>query len=153
MSKWLDLSVLGDKELDARLDALERGAAMKAVRPGLRAAMKAILPVILALVPVDTGKLRGGKWKIRAARRKRGRVGVAILSPTRQDLGILPTDPYYYPAAPELGLEGRPARSFMRAGLKSGEQAGMEALKRTLWERLERIGMGRDQPEDPEVTE
>ena len=150
MSRWLDLSVIGDKELDARLDELEKGAAMKAVRPALRAGMKAILPLILDLVPVRSGKLRGAPWKIRAAKRKRGRVGVAILSPTREALGIPASDPYYYPAGVELGREGQPAQSYMRAGLHAGESAALQALQDTLWSRLERLGMGRDPGEDTE---
>lgn len=150
MSRWLDLALLGDKELDARLDELEKGAAMKAVRPALRAGAKALLPLILDLVPILTGKLRGAPWKIRAAKRKRGRVGVSILSPTRESLGIPASEPYYYPAAVELGREGQPAESFMRAGLKAGESVALQALQDTLWARLERLGMGRDPGEDTE---
>lgn len=151
MSRWLDLAVLGDKALDERLDQLDKGAALKCVRPALRAGMKSLLPLILNLVPMGTGKLRGGKWTIRAARRKRGRVGVAILSPTREELGIPATDPYYYPAAVELGREGQPASSFMRSGLHAGEPAAMQVVSDTLWDRLERLGAGRPPPDDPET--
>lgn len=147
MSRWLDLSVLGIPELDKRLDELEKKAAMKAVRPALRDGMKAILPFVLALVPRRTGAL-ARTIKVRAAKRKKGRVGAVIVTGTRDQLGIPADSPWYYPAHVELGTEHAPAESFMRAGLKAGEASGLQAVVSTLWKKLEALGMGQSTGDD-----
>lgn len=145
--RWLDLSVLGLPELDKRLDELEKNTAMKAVRPALRDGMKAIRPFVLALVPVRTGALVR-TIKVRAAKRKRGRVGAVIVTGTREQLGIPADSPWYYPAHVELGTEKAPAHSFMRAGLHAGESAGMAAVAATLWKKLEALGVGASTGDD-----
>lgn len=144
------MSVLGVPELDKRLDELERGAAMKVVRPALRAGMKAVLPFVLALVPQLTGNL-ARSIKLRALKRKKGRVGIEIVTGTRDQLGIPADSPWYYPAHVELGTEHAPATSFMRAGLKSGQGSALAAVTAKLWERLEKLGMGRDPGTDTDT--
>ena len=117
MSKFVDISMTGDKKLQAKLKKLEFNLQKKIVR---NAVNRAILPVrdkAKSLVPVDSGLLR------QSIKRKSGvRKGVArarIVTGTKAQLGIPIDAKGYYPAAIEYGTSKTPARSFLRKALTS----------------------------------
>ena len=76
-SRSMVLRFDGDKELEAAFNALALGAQKKIFRPALRAGGKVILAAVKARVPKGTGAL-GRSIKLRASRRSRQRIGVAV---------------------------------------------------------------------------
>jgi HK97 gp10 family phage protein len=119
MSEFIDISVVGDRELQRKLRRLEVKLQKKIVRNAIN---RAILPVrdkAKSLVPVDSGLLK------RSIKRKTGvKKGIArarIVTGTRIQLGIPVDAKGYYPAAIEYGVpsQGKSANSFMRAAISA----------------------------------
>ena len=54
------------------------------------------------------------KMKTRALRRKKGRVGISVATPTRAQLGIPEGGKWYYPAHIELGTRTTKALPYLR---------------------------------------
>jgi HK97 gp10 family phage protein len=115
MSSFVDISVVGDKELQKKLKRLDIKLQKKIVR---NAISRAILPVkhkAKSLVPVESGLLK------KSIKRKTGvKKGVArarIVTGTRIELGIPIDAKGYYPAAIEYGTQHQPAKSYMRAAI------------------------------------
>lgn len=111
--KMLDISVVGDKQLQRALNTLSATVARKIVGPVCRATAKNIKPLIAAAAPRDTGKLQAAmaKAKIRSASTRRNMIRIAVLMPTREELGI-PQDTggrrySYYPMVLEYGSVSR----------------------------------------------
>jgi len=151
----LQLTVFGDKELEAAFNALALGAQKKVLRPALRAGMKLIHRAILARVPVDTGALRGA-IKLRASQRSRGRIGLSVFVdkarlPKRTKAGA---KEWFYPAHVELGHLARgkkgatpgsevraftPPRSYLRAGFDEAKEAAVAAIEAEAGRRMESL--------------
>jgi len=113
MSDFIDISMLGDKELESKLKNIDFKLQKKIVRSSL---VKSMLPVrnkAIALAPVKTGKMKSSIK--RKTRTKRGITRVSIVTGTAEELGI--EGKYYYPAAIEYGTRHQPAKSFMRKAL------------------------------------
>ena len=102
MANFIDIAVIGDKELQRKLKALDEKMQKKIVRKALRQAAKPVLSAARLLCPENTGRLRAS-LKLKVRRQKRGVFGVEVITGTRQELGIRANDPYYYPAAVEFG--------------------------------------------------
>lgn len=114
----IDVSVLGMPELQRKLNRVEQTMRKKIVRQALREGGRPILAETIATCPVRTGALKAS-LKLRVAnlsprRRRAGEFGMQVQTGTREDLGIAPGDPYYYPAAVEWGTAKLPAVAFMR---------------------------------------
>lgn len=105
-SRGIDISILGDKELAAKLNALPLAVQRKIVRKAMRPAAKPVLASVKAATPVDRGVLRR-KLKLRALRRSRRVQGLMIPLPTRDELGITDGARGYYPTALEYGWRDR----------------------------------------------
>jgi len=126
--------VLGVESLTAQLRALPQAAAKKIVREALAAAAAKIKAQILANIDAYlqriTGQYRAAweKTTIASQPRRRGQVRMGIKYPEREDLGIGPRDPYYYPYAIEYGHAargrgGRPKGRSRRDNHKKGVTA------------------------------
>lgn len=108
----IDISVFGDKELQAKLADLTPKVQRKIVRSALRQGAKRVRDEARRLAPVDTGALKKS-IKVRAARNlRRGSFGIAILTGTRAELGISPEAKFYYPAVVEFGGRGHGGRGY-----------------------------------------
>lgn len=117
MSKFVDISMTGDKALQKKLKRLEFNLQKKIVRNSIS---RAILPVrdkAKSLVPVDSGLLRQSIKRKRSSRR--GVASARIVTGTQVELGIPLDAKGYYPAAIEYGTSKQPARSYLRAALSS----------------------------------
>jgi HK97 gp10 family phage protein len=115
MSEFIDISVVGNRELQRKLRRLEVKLQKKIVRNAIN---RAILPVrdkAKSLAPVDSGILKS-KIK-RKTKVKNGVARARIVTGTRMELGIPVDAKGYYPAAIEFGTQHQPARSFMRAAI------------------------------------
>ncbi|MGE0857796.1 MAG: HK97-gp10 family putative phage morphogenesis protein [Gammaproteobacteria bacterium] len=129
MAKLIDISQLGDKRLQKKLDKLDKRVQKAIVRRGLRKAAKDVLESARAIVPVDTGALRDG-LAVKALKPKRGSFGVQVVTPTRAELGIPADAKGYYPAVVEYGSDKRnlPPRPYLRPALDQNREKGKRTV-------------------------
>lgn len=106
----IDISVLGDKQLERDLARFVPSAQKGILRKVLRASGKRQKARLVANLSGGVVKPESGRWlratiaePVRAIQRTRLRIGVAFSMPTRQQLGIDPKDKSFYPAAIEYG--------------------------------------------------
>lgn len=120
-------TLAGYEGTSAAVRSLDRSFQGRVVRRSLRAGMKVVASRARALAPRRSRRLAGGDWKVRAARRRRNRVAIQVLSPTRGSLQLKPTDAYYA-AAVELGhLVGRRVQGPLDPSMK--KRAAQRALQ------------------------
>lgn len=105
--------------------------------------MKPVLSDVKARFPRDIDRPRPGKHvadtlKIATLKRRIFRVGIQIVTGTRQELGIGENEDFYYPAAIELGAEGTPAKMPMRKALERAEDRILADLGGAVGIELER---------------
>ncbi|MFQ5626654.1 MAG: HK97-gp10 family putative phage morphogenesis protein, partial [Methyloligellaceae bacterium] len=132
---FIDISILGDKELQRMLNDKLPKDAKKAMRKGLRAGARPVLKQAKDTAPKRTGALRRG-IKLRALKRSRKSIGVTVSLPTRESLGIPAGAKYYYPAALEFGTKHIPAKRFLRAALYDNEKRFFGIVRSTLRNEL-----------------
>lgn len=124
-----DISLLGDVELERKLQALPEKLERKVIRQAIRKGGQPILRDARANANKLTGAM-ARSIKLRAMKRKKGRIGVRIQTGTRLELGIRADDPYYYPAIVEFG-DGdtrRPYR-FMRGALDRNQHRSLTVMR------------------------
>lgn len=131
-----DVSVLGDRALQKKLDRLGKAAGGKMLQSAMREAMKPVLAAARAAAPRDTGTL-ARKIKLSSVRLRGKGKGVAVRTPTRAQLGIPKDAKGYYPAHVEFGTRKMPARPYMRPALETNRSRALELLRTGLWARLE----------------
>jgi HK97 gp10 family phage protein len=141
-SNRFDITMLGVPELSKALAALPEKVEQKVMRQALRQAGKYYLMLAKARAPRETGRL-SSTMKLRAMKRRKGRVGVMIQTGTRAQLGIDPKRKGYYPAHTEFGHLDRsgvhqPANPYMRTSLKTSESAIFAILRQELDAGIER---------------
>jgi len=149
------IALIGDKELERRLNAFESNVSKRLLKNAMKHAMKPALQAIKARVPVDTGRLRDS-LKIVAwtgKRRQRGKFGFKVVTGTREELGIPEGAKGYYPFAVEaghytarswiLGSGGKrvPARPYMRPGFKAAQPQMLATLTQRMKENIRREAM------------
>lgn len=134
-----DITLLGDDIVAARLRALPEKLERKVLRQAMRKAGRPILADAKANAPVKTGKMRAS-LKLRALKRKRGRVGVRIETGTRAELGIPAEERWYYPAIVELGdgTARHLPHSFMRSALAKNRENSVRILRDDISRGIER---------------
>ncbi len=123
---FIDISVIGDKELARALAKLPDKYEGKAVRPALRASAKRVkLHVIQAFsgnpIGVRTGRTLMAiiAQKVHAIPRKGGWIGAAFDWPGRESLGVAPGDDGYWPMILEYGSPDNPERYPAYAPVRS----------------------------------
>lgn len=103
-----------------------------------------LLGHVQALTPLKTGALKAGLNK-RLIKGRGKWSGVIVRTPTREALGILPSDKHYYPASLEFGFSRRtkggkivhvPARSYLRRGLEDKKDQIQSVIKERFLKRL-----------------
>jgi HK97 gp10 family phage protein len=126
--------VTGIKEIDRKLKELVPKIQRKVLRQAMRSGMKHVFQEALLRVRVLTGLLKKN-IKLRAMKRKRGRVG--LLVQVKSDPGLSKTSKdgkrYFYPASVEWGHGSVPPHPFMRPAY---DLKGPEARDTTLNELL-----------------
>lgn len=142
MAARFDISVLGAPELSKALAELPEKLERRVITKAVRETGKFFLTLAKAKAPRDQGKL-ASTMKLRAMKRKKGRVGVRIMTGTRVELGIDPKDRGYYPAHVEFGHKDRsgnhvPAQPFFRGPLHSSREAMLAVMRVEIDNGIER---------------
>ena len=113
----VDIRLIGDKALIRALSKLPVTSQKKAVRPALRKAAKRLRGHIVENVSGTPVGVVSGRTlaaftaaRIRALKRSRSAIGVGVVMPTREELGIDPGDKWFHPAATEYGTVEREGR-------------------------------------------
>lgn len=131
-----DISILGAPELSKALAELPANLERKILTKALRQAGKFYQTLAQARAPRDRGKL-ATTMRVRALKRRKGRVGVLIATGTRAQLGIDPKQRGYYPAHTEFGHRDRAgvhhaADPYMRSSLRTGQNAIFAILRQEI---------------------
>lgn len=135
-SNRFDIRLLGSEQLSRDLAALPEKLERKVLTKALRQAGKYYLTLAKARVPRDEGRW-ASTLRVRALKRRKGRVGVMIRVGTRAELGIDPKQRGFYPAHQEFGHRDRagvhhPPLAPMRISLKTGESAILGIVRQEL---------------------
>lgn len=141
----VDISLAGDDELMRTLDELASEANVSLmVRKSAEIAMWPVLESAKQAAPRDTGKLSHYlKILPMGGAKARGFVGARVVLPSRQELGIAPDAPGYYPSAQEFGWEAaegvktQPKR-YIRNALYRNRELVFRVLRVNLWREIGR---------------
>lgn len=137
-----DINISGDKELEMLFKSLPEKIENKVLRQALRKAARPVLASAKA-------KLKGIRvtghttdpiikgLKIRALKRRKGRIGVQVQTPTREELG-LGDSKWYPPAHIELGTKRTPAIPYLRNSLRENAANATELIAQELRAAIER---------------
>lgn len=146
MAGMIDISVLGDKALVKKLNKLPGRVQKKVVRQAMRKAGKPILTEIkqaigaIRVTGVHTDLLRKN-MKLKSVKRSRTQVGVIIVTPERNVLGINESGKSYWPANIELGTSKTPAQPFIRDTVDRNRVTAMATIQRELGAGITREAM------------
>ncbi len=147
----IDISLLGDKQLQKALNALPVKVEKKIVRQAFVKGARPILKSIRALVPGSGEKhamLRRGIKSRAGKRTRRASISRFILLPTRAFLGIPASAEHYWPAAVEYGHVARDGsfvapRSFVRSGYDAKESEAFGIVKREIGDGVAKAWAGK----------
>ena len=138
MSDYIDITFLGDAELQRKLKRIAFQAQRKIVRAALRKSMKQVKDRAQALVPVDSGLLRNSIHQ--KSRTKRGISRAFVATGTRDQLGIPSDAKGYYPAVIEYGTRTRAPKSYLRRALQEKKSAVLSKAASDIGAGIEREG-------------
>jgi HK97 gp10 family phage protein len=140
MAVQIDFKLLGDKKLARKFrrleDKMQKKIARKAMRAGAKPLLKDMKTAAAAITnprnSTETMKEVGKRLKLRAIKRSRVRMGVQIVTPTREELDVVKGN-HYPPAHIELGTSDTAPQPFMRGPLKAGRERSLGIIRRELW--------------------
>lgn len=141
----VDISLIGDKELERKLRKLPPKVQKQVVRPALVKVAKRARDDITAAMPVDTGKLKSLGMKVVPIKRSRsGGIGRLVQTPTKEELGIPNDSKSYYPAHVELGHSikggGKVAdKPYIRGTMKTNRPKYLSFLRREIGRLLIKV--------------
>lgn len=132
-----DLSLLGDKALERKLERLGRSGARRVLSKALRNSAKRVKQRIVENATGKVLHVRRGvlvaalkKGKIRIARAHRSKdIRLGYAWPTREQLGISEADKNFYPAAIEYGHGSVPAHPYIRPAVDEHKDQEFEAIR------------------------
>jgi len=129
MAAGVDISLIGNKQMQRKLRRLGKLIQKKIVKKALREGARPVLKSAQANAPVDTGLLKRS-LKLRVLKTKRGGdvFGVGVMTGSRDQLDIAPDDPYYSPTAVEFGHGEVPAQPFMRPAMDMNRQRSADII-------------------------
>ena len=131
----IDISMLGNKELEKQLARLVTPAAQKkAIRPALRKAAKRIRPKIVARVSgnpveVQTGELRNAMatMKVKSLKRSRSLLGATLELPEGRDIRIK-INSVEYGHDRGAGRSAAPPHPFIRPAVDDGREQELNLI-------------------------
>lgn len=122
------IKTIGIEQTRRMFDVLPVKMQKDTARKVLRAAAKRVRKPVAAATPKKTGNLAAliAKAPIRARSRIRNLIRIGWLMPTREELGIAPDAPGYYPTALEYGF------AIVRKGKIVGKVAPKRYIRGTV---------------------
>lgn len=136
-----DIKIEGHDALARAFKALPLKVQRKVLRPALRAGAKVARAAVAAQAPrSDEAPHVADTLKIKAMKRKRGRIGLVVITAKRELLGIKDPDAYY-PAHIEYGYRKKdgthvPANPFMKRGLEQSRTPATAAVAAEMSKRM-----------------
>lgn len=101
-----NFEITGAKALEQGMKILNDRKIKSALKKGVNGGITVAFYHILERIPSDTGNLRNRMSTYGPkTRRKDGMLHGGVMTPTREELGIPPEDPNYWPAALEYGAK------------------------------------------------
>ncbi|MCP5017107.1 MAG: hypothetical protein GY938_17825 [Ketobacter sp.] len=131
-----DISVIGDKKLERKLNKMEKKASSKVMRDAMKESMEPVKELAKLRAPRDKGLLIKS-IRIAAKTSRRG-VSAMVRTGTRKQLKISADNPFYYPAAHEYGTKYMPAKSYLRSALGDKKNMVLSDLGRSIHKMLAR---------------
>jgi len=138
--------LLGINEFTRRLEALEGPKAKRIINQALKKAAQPVFAHAWVHAPRGVTRRLVNSIEVRKLKRSRKTLGYAVMTLTKEEMGIPAETTGYYPAYMELGLPARPARAGFR-GRKRALRArrflrnAMDAKRRTALEIIkEHVG-------------
>ena len=142
MTRFIELQLEGFDDVIKTFEKLDDKLQAKVMRPALRAGAKVIAKAAKNKSPTLTGKNKRF-IKVKALKRSRKTIGVAIQTGTREELGI-PRDEFgYYPMALEYGTQHIKKRPFMRPALEQNRGKAILAIGKKMKGGIEKILRGK----------
>lgn len=140
MAQAFDISLLGDRELQRQFQQLPLVVQRKLLRQSFRQAMRPVLAMARSLAPKLTGQM-ARTLRLRAMKRRRGRLGMIIMTAPRAALGIPATAEGYYPAHVEIGAKKRgvPAKPFLRPAFDAQREIMVQTIARGIEEAMRSV--------------
>ena len=138
MAQAFDISLIGDRELQQQFKALPLAVQRKLLRQSFRQALRPVLTAARAAAPRLTGRL-ARTLRLRALRRRRGQLGMMVISGTRESLNIPADHPSYYPAHVELGTNRMPAQPYLRPAFDTQREHMLQTLARGIEEAMRNV--------------
>ncbi len=138
-----DLALLGDKALSEALASLPEHLEKKVLTRAMKQATQVLQAITSPRIPRSSVRRRPGSHvadtlHVRQLRRKKGRIGYALVAGKRDELGITAKDPWYYPAVLEFGTRTRPPHPAWRTALHQGHEALLAVIRQELSNGIER---------------
>lgn len=132
MAKNFDISMTGDKELQAKFAKLHPKLQRLLIVSSMKKAAEPIAAAASQKAPVNTGAL-AASIHVTKAKAVRGGVKVSISTGTRADLGIEADAPGYYPMSQEMGWTDESGRQhaahpYMRPALNENENQTLKTI-------------------------
>jgi HK97 gp10 family phage protein len=141
----VNVELMNLKELKQALRRLKPAVARKALRKAFRAGAhqmkEGVRDQIIMQELIDTGRMRD-TLKVRSIGGRRD-IGMIVQTGTREQLGIAPGDPYFYPAALEYGTPTIRPKQFMRRAFLMNAKAVENITRREVERELIAAERGR----------
>lgn len=138
MAQAFDISLLGDKVLAYQFKQLPLVVQRKLLRQSFREAMRPVLTMARALAPKLTGRM-ARTLRLRSMKRRRGQLGMMVISGRRSDLAIPADHPWYYPAHVELGTSKMPAHPYLRPAFDRQREIMAQVIARGIEEAMRTV--------------
>lgn len=144
MAAAVDITLLGQKQLERKLELLAAKTQKTIVRRAVRASAKRTLAEIVHNIQsaqlVDSGRLLAAfqKAKVLQAANKRDLIRIGPAWPTRAELGIDPKDKGYYPFSLEFGHPNAAAVPFIRPAVDENRQREIRQIGTEIGAAIER---------------
>lgn len=135
----IDITCLGDRELSRMLAKLPMAAQKKVIRPALRKAAKRVHEYVIRNISGVPVAVRTGRYltawahsKVRTASYTRNLIRLGLNWPLREELGIHPSDKFFYPTAIEYGHKRAPPHPHLRPAVDVHKQSEHRRIARDI---------------------
>ena len=143
MTRLFDLEVKGFKAVIKTFNVLDDNLQRKVLRQALRSGAKIIQKAAKAKSPVGITGNNKKFIKIKSLKRSRVTVGVAVVTGTREQLGI-PRDEFgYYPMVLEYGSKHVKKQPFMKPALEQNREKVIKEIAKKIEAGIEKILRGK----------